>query len=658
MFACEKDRNRSSAQVERIRLYTWMAAIVWTVLIAGSFVWNYRVYEEQILAVSRVKALTAFEWGRLYRAWVSRKGGIYVPVTPDTPANPLLSHVPERDVTTPSGRTLTLMNAAYMTHQVFDSVDKPEELGRGRITSLNPINPANLPDPWEEKALRAFEKGVKEASEIQVVNGRSYLRLLKVSITEKPCLQCHGRQGYKVGDIRGGVGVTVPISDILDASRPQVAGNALVHGVIWMLGLGILWTGRRKLTGSVVALQESKERYRVVVEDQTEVICRLQADGTIVFANEVYCRFFGKSRQELLGNRWQPLAFPDDISMIEERLGEMTPANPVVIIENRVYSGSGQVHWMQFINRGLFDGEGGLIEIQSVGRDITERRQAEDALADARDELENQVQERTVSLTMANQQLHLEIEGRKRIEQDILDHQRRLQAMTRELALAEERERDRIARELHDQAGQRLILGKMKLDSLASRLPSGQFACDAEEVGVLLDQSIQDIRSLTFQLRPPILANAGLEAAVQWLGEEFRKDFGLQIEFDDDDKPKPMKYEVRSTVFQVMRELLLNIAKHAGAKRVKVGMKRERDSLVINVDDDGVGFDASEVSKREPKEGGFGLFSITQRIEYLGGCLSIETSPGKGTHAAIMVPLEGGRAGKGETDEIENPACR
>lgn len=128
------------------------------------------------------------------------------------------------------------------------------------------------------------------------------------------------------------------------------------------------------------ALRASEERYRAVVEDQTEVICRFLADGTITFANDVYCRFFGKTREELLGNKWQPNAFEPDVLQIEEQLRNLSPENPLMVVENRVYSGRGHLHWMQFVNRGFFDQVGKLIEIQSVGRDITERRRAEQHL--------------------------------------------------------------------------------------------------------------------------------------------------------------------------------------------------------------------------------------------------------------------------------------
>lgn len=135
------------------------------------------------------------------------------------------------------------------------------------------------------------------------------------------------------------------------------------------------------------ALQDAEERYRAVVNDLTEVVCRFKADGTVTFVNEVYCHFFG-SRDELLGRNWHPVAMPEDIAMIEERLRTLSPANPVVDVENRVISGSGKVYWMQFINHAFFDEDGRLIETQSVGRDITERKRAQDELQQKCIELE------------------------------------------------------------------------------------------------------------------------------------------------------------------------------------------------------------------------------------------------------------------------------
>ncbi|QJW94019.1 hybrid sensor histidine kinase/response regulator [Frigoriglobus tundricola] len=127
------------------------------------------------------------------------------------------------------------------------------------------------------------------------------------------------------------------------------------------------------------ALRESEERYRAVVEDQTEIVCRFRPDGTITFINDVYCRMFGKRADQLIGSRWQPLVFPEDRPHIESQLAEMAPNNPVVRIENRAFDKSGRVRWMEFVNRGFYTPVGELVEIQAVGRDVTDRRAAEDA---------------------------------------------------------------------------------------------------------------------------------------------------------------------------------------------------------------------------------------------------------------------------------------
>lgn len=276
-------------------------------------------------------------------------------------------------------------------------------------------------------------------------------------------------------------------------------------------------------------------------------------------------------------------------------------------------------------------------KVQQLEEEVVERKRVEEGLRES---------ER--ALFRANERLLQQIEDRKRAEDELVKNQRQLQAMTLELALAEERERDRIAGELHDQVGQSLILAKLKLDALTSRLSTESLESDAEEIARLLGEAIQDLRTLTFQIRPPLLASAGLEAALQWLGEEMKEDFGLLINFIDDGKPKPLKYEVRSTVFQAVRELLLNVAKHAGADRVQVKMDREGDYLVIDIHDDGIGFDSCDTQRRTAKQGGFGLFNVRQRIECVGGSIVIASEVGNGTRATIKIPLDKSQDGQGE----------
>jgi PAS domain S-box-containing protein len=138
-----------------------------------------------------------------------------------------------------------------------------------------------------------------------------------------------------------------------------------------------------------LALAASEARYRAVLEDQTELICRFQTDGTIRYVNDAFCRFFGTSADQVIGSQWQPAVWPDDLPLVQARLATLSPASPVVEIENRVTDASGAVRWCQFVNRAFFDDRGALVEIQAVARDITERKRLEEQLLRSAHEIED-----------------------------------------------------------------------------------------------------------------------------------------------------------------------------------------------------------------------------------------------------------------------------
>jgi len=228
------------------RLLAWGLIAVWTLLVGASLLWNSHQARETALELARTKAHLSYNKDLAYRLWAASHGGVYVPVTPKTPPNPHLSHVPERDIKTPSGRALTLVNPAYMTRQVH-------ELAAGiygvqaHLTSLNPIRPENAPDAWEAKALKACEAGAPEVSEVVQMAGEPYLRVMHPFRTEKSCLKCHAAQGYKEGDIRGGICVDVPLAPFFAPVRSQTFTLAASHGLIWLLGLAGIVVGNRRL---------------------------------------------------------------------------------------------------------------------------------------------------------------------------------------------------------------------------------------------------------------------------------------------------------------------------------------------------------------------------------------------------------------------------
>jgi signal transduction histidine kinase len=257
--------------------------------------------------------------------------------------------------------------------------------------------------------------------------------------------------------------------------------------------------------------------------------------------------------------------------------------------------------------------------------------------------LDQKVQERTSLLSLSNQFLEKEIEDRKKVEENLLEHRYKMEQMASKLSLAEDRERGRIAGELHDQVGQRLILGKIKLDELASEAPDRKSLQALMAVETLIAQSLQDIRSLTFQLRPPILSGAGLVPALQWLAEELRRDHGLTVMCDTeryDTGMRQLRYEIRATLFQATRELLLNVIKHAGVSTAHVSIQQEAHLLTICVCDKGAGFSDLQELAMSSGQGGFGLYNLKQKLEFMGGRCIVETTPGAGTSATILFPVK------------------
>lgn len=257
--------------------------------------------------------------------------------------------------------------------------------------------------------------------------------------------------------------------------------------------------------------------------------------------------------------------------------------------------------------------------------------------------LDQRVQDRTAMLTLANRFLEEEIEERKQIEARLLEHQQKVEQMAHELALTEDRERGRVAEELHDQVCQRLILGKIKLDELISEEENPHRLKLLETTETLVEQSVQNIRTLTVQMRPPILANAGLVPAVRWLGDELQRDYGLEVRYDLYDYHsgrKQLKFEVSSPLFQIILELLKNVIKHAGVTTAWVSLHLAPDQLLVRVTDNGNGFDLQKALSRTSPRGGFGLHNIQQKIEYLGGTCLFDTAPGQGTCVTLSLPLK------------------
>ena len=226
--------------------YVYTVVAIWSVTLSLSLIWNVHLERKLTRNLAVADARTTFNKDSAIRYWAASHGGVYVPVNERTPPNPNLLTIPERDITTPLGKELTLMNPAYMLRQLM--AEFGEKYGRkGRMTSLKPLRPDNKPDEWEKKGLLAFEEGSKEIIEFTQIDGEPYLRLMRPVMVAENCLKCHDFQGYKIGDVRGGVSIAVPLKSLEAEQKRHIFIMIMSHMIIWGIGCVGIWSGTRRL---------------------------------------------------------------------------------------------------------------------------------------------------------------------------------------------------------------------------------------------------------------------------------------------------------------------------------------------------------------------------------------------------------------------------
>jgi signal transduction histidine kinase len=264
---------------------------------------------------------------------------------------------------------------------------------------------------------------------------------------------------------------------------------------------------------------------------------------------------------------------------------------------------------------------------------------AREDLERANQELEGRVLEKTETLRVANEELTREVAERRRAEEALFNYQERLRTLSSQLSLTEERERRRIATDLHDRIGTALAFAKLKL---ATALGSeGPVLREGVAQGLrLIEEAIEDTQSLTLQLSPPILYELGLPAALGWLAERVQREHGITLEFADDGLVMPLAEDPRVLLFQAARELLVNVVKHARASRGWILCRRDGEDVQITVEDDGVGFKTLPWETLPEEDGGFGLFSIRERLSSVGGLMEIEPRAGGGARITLVVPAQ------------------
>lgn len=279
-----------------------------------------------------------------------------------------------------------------------------------------------------------------------------------------------------------------------------------------------------------------------------------------------------------------------------------------------------------------------LIEsLAEMLRSNFEHRAADEALRQAHAELEALVVARTAELQTANTALQHQIAACQLAREGIDQHRRQLQKLASELSLAEARERRRIAEDLHDHIGQALAFIKVNVGQFRGNAVFCGFESAIDEMVGLLDQTIRYTRNLTIEISPPALYELGFEAAVDGLAERFSRSHGLAVALEATPDVAALPDPIAVLLYTSIQELLANVAKHSGARRATIGISNQGDLLRVEVRDDGQGFDPRTLEAGATDER-FGLFSIRERIRYLGGTMEVRSAAGHGTTVVLLAP--------------------
>ena len=370
--------------------------------------------------------------------------------------------------------------------------------------------------------------------------------------------------------------------------------------IIGSVGINRDITARKK---AEEALKMSEAKYYNLIEHANDAIISTNKEGVVIGFNKKAEEMLGYSRDEIVGKHITLLSPPSD----RER-------------ERKALEGLKKTKTLGVIGKTL-EGKG----LKKNGQEIP---------------VESSVYALEVHGEYIITSILRDISERKRTEERIIEYQNQLRSLASQLTLTEELERRRIATDLHDRISQALAISKIRLGALQESVSSPSLDKEINGIRHLIEQTIQDTRSLIFDLCPPFLYELGFEKALEWLVEELQKQHGVTALFENDGKPKPLDDSVRILLFRTVNELLINIVKHAHAQKAKVSVYRDGDTIQINVEDDGVGFDTSKPQHHVDKTGGFGLFRIRERLHYLGGQFKVTSQLHHGTKVSLVVPIK------------------
>ena len=379
----------------------------------------------------------------------------------------------------------------------------------------------------------------------------------------------------------------------------------------------------------VFSLSGAETVYRMAVETMTEAVLNVSPAGRILFCNPRFAAFVGTRSEQVMGRRLTEFMRP------AERLSWralLRRAQEKPVAQRMVFQGAdGRAVPVHLSAHALH--QDGSVSLCLVATDLSELENSAGLL--------RQLREQQQELGIVNEELRVNNET---LEQRVAERTAELEARMRQLRTlaeqvtrAEEQERRRIAGVLHDGLQGLLVGARYRVEAIRMQFTDPALNRDLEALTGLLDESLDVSRSLTAELCPPILNQGSLATALEWLGQWFWEKHGLTARLRLEREADVPTGELCVAIFQAVRELLFNVVKHAGVKSAHIRLRRKADGTIgVVVSDQGVGFDPAQTRRNDCVTGGFGLFSLRERLELLGCELEVDSAPGRGCRVSVL----------------------